>query len=305
MLQKASKEYIAQTRRLFHCHCKIKLPVCYGESLINQCFEILEKIDTRYNSYQPGSYFDSINRRAGNWVKVDDQCIHLLQTLRLVSELTQGSFDITCMPLLRLWGFYRQVNEDIPSLSELQKTLVKVNYRSVFIDGNEVKINPDQEVITGSFIKAFAVDKVVEFLKEQGVTDAIINAGGSTIMALNDETHPHWHINIPDAFLQGQYSGSITISNQCFSLSGRLNSNLLIKDKTYGHILNSKTGLPAQTAQLGVITQQAFLGDVLSTALFTINNEEAHDTIKKIKEHFDFNYFRIEQNGKKISDTCF
>ncbi|MCC9167733.1 FAD:protein FMN transferase [Pontibacter harenae] len=296
---------MAQTRKLFHCHFKIKLPVCFGESLIDQCFELLEKIDTNYNSYQPGSYFDNINRQAGNWVRVDDQCIRMLQTLRLVSELTQGSYDITCMPLIRLWGFYSQVNEDVPTLSELQKTLVKVNYRSVFINGNDVRINPGQEIITGSFIKAFAVDKVVEFLKAQGVTDAIINAGGSTIMALNDEVHPHWNINIPDAFVHGQYPSRITISNQCFSLSGRLNNHLVIKDKTYGHILNSRTGFPVSTVQVGVLTQNAFLGDVLSTALFTVDKNEAVHTIKKMKQHFDFNYFRIEEDGNKISDTCF
>lgn len=300
-----SKAYIAQTRKLFHCHCKIKIPIHYGENLIDECFDLMKKFDIRYNSYRPGSYFDRINRQAGSWIKVDGECIQLLQTLKLVSELTNGSYDITCMPLIRLWGFYRQVNHDIPTPDALQETLRKVDYRSISIDGNHVKINPGQEIITGSFIKAFAVDKAIAFLKEYGVTDAIVNAGGSTIKAINDESHPHWKINIPDALIQGSYADRIVIGNGCFSLSARNNNNLVIGSRTYGHILDSRTGLPVSTLQVGVTTKNAFLGDVLSTALFTASTEEADVTIKKLMEHFDFGYFRIAEDGTKTAGPCF
>lgn len=305
MPQTVSKEYIAETRQLFHCQIKIKIPISYGEKLLNQGFEILENIDKKYNSYQAGSQFDNINRQAGHWVKVDEHCIRMLETLKLVSTLTKGSYDITCMPLIRLWRHYWQIHNDIPSTDAIQKTLEKVDFRTIAIDGNQVKINPGQEIITGSFIKAFAVDQLVEFLKVKGVSDAIVNAGGSTIKAMNDETHPDWKINIPDAFVPGEYRDQIRLSNQCFSLSGVLNNNLIIKNKTYGHILNSRTGLPVSTAQVGIITQEAFLGDILSTALFTVTREEIGDTVEKLEKHFEFNYFRIEEDGNKTADKCF
>lgn len=305
MLQTVSKPYITQTRELFHCHCKVKIPLSLGEQLIEQCFAILEETDLKYNSYREGSYFDRINQNAGEWIQVDDDCIKMLRILILISEITLGSYDITCMPLIRLWGFYRKTNNDVPSKADIVKTLEKVDYQSICINGNFVKINPGQEIITGSFIKAYAVDKAIAFLQKSGVTDAIINAGGSTIRCLNDEMHSDWKINIPDAFVPNEYSEQIPLINQCFSLSGFQNNKLVINGKTYCHILNSLTGFPVTTAQVGVFTHDAFLGDILSTALFTVDECEVENTVKKLRQHFEFNYFRIEENEKKTTYECF
>jgi len=305
MPQIVSKQYIAQTRTVFHCQCKIKIPLDYGEALLDECFEILEKIDQKYNSYQAGSYFDKINKNHGHWVEVDQECTAMLQMVKLISQITNGSYDITCMPLLRMWGFYRQNNQAIPSGSEIEEALQKVDCRFIEIAKNHVRIGDGQEIITGSFLKAFAVDKALAFLKSRGVSDAIINAGGSTISAINDDSHSSWKVNIPDAFVENNYVGTAKISNQTFSLSGTLNNHLIVNGKKYSHILDSKTGMPVTTAQVGVITNEAFLGDVLSTALFTVSPVTLHRVAENLKKHFDFEYFRIEENGTKTSGICF
>lgn len=305
MLQTVSKQYIAQTRHLFYCQFKIKIPLHYGEQILDSCFDLLETIDRQYNSYQPGSYFDQINKKAGTWVEVDPECIRILETILKVSELTKGSLDITCMPLLRLWGFYSKENVHIPSSADLGECLKKVDYRKISIKNNAVKIAPDQELITGSFIKAFAVDKVAEMLKERGITDAIINAGGSTIKALNDASHSNWKVNVPNAFDLSKTSESIEVTNQCFSLSARSHNKLVINGKSYGHIINSINGFPATTLQVGVLSNSAFLGDLLSTAIFSLNENEAEEIINDLRNYFDFDYFRIEDNNKKIANRCF
>lgn len=301
MLPTASKAYITQTRQLFHCHIKIKIPIEGGEALLEDCFALLEQLDRRYNSHQPGSFFSRINQQAGYWVEVDDACIALLQQLQLISTLTAGSYDISCMPLIRLWGFYQQntANLRIPSVEDLTTTLQKVGYQQLEIKANFVRIAAGQELITGSFIKAFAVDQVIAFLKEKGITDAIINAGGSTIMGINDETHPQWKVHIPSAFVPEQRERTIAIANACFSLSGSAHNQLVIDGQTYGHILDSRTGYPVSTAQVGVITPTAFLGDALSTALFTVQEGEVASVIAQLRRHFDFDYYRIEHNKNK------
>ncbi len=305
MLQTVTKQYIAQTRTVFHCQCKIKIPIEAGEALLDDCFDLLEAIDKKYNSYQEDSYFHNINKNHGHWVEVDEECVRLLQTVKLVSQITEGSYDITCMPLLRLWGFYRQKNDSIPSESEINAVLQKVDSRFIETAKTHVRIGNGQEIITGSFIKAYAVDQVVAFLKSKGINDAIINAGGSTITAINDDSHADWKVNIPDAFEENSFSNSIRISNQTFSLSGTVNNHLVIKGKKYGHIFDSVTGMPATTAQAGVITKDAFLGDVLSTALFTVNPMQFKDVVENLKRHFNFDYFRIEEDGTKTSSSCF
>ncbi|WP_090678344.1 FAD:protein FMN transferase [Myroides guanonis] len=303
MPQIVSKEYFAQTRFLFHCHFKVKIPRDYGEDLLNACFEIAEDIDLRYNSYQPDSFFSLINRNAGNWVDVDEDCVSLLKSLKLVSDLTAGCYDITCMPLIKLWGFYRKDNLTLPSFSDVQEVLKLVDYRKIEIDGCRVRIGVNQEIITGSFIKAFAVDKVIAFLKESGVTDAIVNAGGSSMRALNDVSHASWKINFSHPI--SNISERLTIQNESFSLSGKSNNHLIIRDKIYGHILNSNTGFPSATEQVGVVTSSAFLSDVLSTALHTVDSVDFVSVVESLSSHINFNYFRVEGDGRKFSDICF
>lgn len=296
-----SKAYFAQTRRLFHCQVKIKIPVVYGEGLLEECFALFDQLDRRYNSHQPGSFFSRINQKAGQWVEVDEVCIGMLKQVQLIAALTNGSYDISCMPLIRLWGFYQQDTADlrVPSPTDLANTLKKVGYHKIDIRSNFVRIARGQELITGSFIKAYAVDEVFAFLKARGVTDAIINAGGSTIMGINDATHPHWKVNIPSAFIPDQCERTIAIENACFSLSGSAHNQLVIQGQSYGHILDGRTGYPVSTAQVGVITPTAFLGDALSTALFTVQERELESVIAQLRAHFAFDYYRIEHNKNK------
>ncbi|MFD2940242.1 FAD:protein FMN transferase [Flavobacterium notoginsengisoli] len=305
MLQKAPKQYLAQTRRIFHCNCKIKIPIEHGEQLLEKSFELLEEIDRKYNSYVFGSYFSCINERRGNWFTVDQDCIEMINTIQKVSVITKGHYDITCMPLLKLWGFYKENNHKLPKSNELLSALEKVDFRSILTDGLKVKIGTEQEIITGSFIKAFAVDKAIEFLKGQGVTDAVINAGGSTISSLNDTSHPVWKVNIPDPFIKDAFKTGLQINSQTFSLSGSVDNHLIIDGKKYGHILNCITGYPAESIQTGVLTKSAFVGDVLSTALFTVPAVMRNEVIAELKKDFDFEYFIIDNDNKKTFTECF
>lgn len=303
---KANKVYFSKTERLFYCDCKIKIPTHYNPELIDECFDAMSDIDKKYNSYQQNSYVDQINKNSGNWVKVDQQLIDLIQIIKKISAVTLGAYDITCMPLMRLWGFYNQENNMIPSHNNIEEIKQNVDFNSIEINGDLVKINKGQEIITGSFIKAFAVDKAIGILKQNGVKDALIRAGGSTMKVINNTDHPTWQIKIPDA-KKSFYNeeAEIFISNECISLSGRNENSITIGERKFGHILNAKTGYPSETLWVGVICEQAFLSDILSTALFAVEPDEFPVVLKKLQENFEFEFYRIENNGFKTKSLCF
>lgn len=79
--------YKAQVRWLFHAHIKIKIPVFCDESLFDELFAVLEDVDKHYNSYSEGSFFDLINKNAGQFVEVDEETISLLKQLIYFSDL--------------------------------------------------------------------------------------------------------------------------------------------------------------------------------------------------------------------------
>ena len=310
--------YKVQVRFLFHSDIKIKIPEIYDDSIFDKLFGILEDIDEKYNSYSENSYIDKINKNSGHFVKVNDETIEILSKIIHLSKIIGGEYDITIMPLIRLWGFYKQ-NPILPSLDKIKKVKRLVDYKKIIIDKkrNRVKIEKNQEIITGSFIKAYAIEKIVEEMKKIGIKDAIVNAGGSSIIAINE-----WGIiaenpeeereilrtekGIPIKITQNQYAGNdeyndlfeIKIKNKSFSTSNQKNTYILINNEKYGHIISPKTGFPSQNKQVGVITENAFFGDIISTGLYNQTPCKFYEIMGKLSKEMEISGFLIDKDGE-------
>lgn len=195
MHPQVSETYLSQTRRLFHCQLKIKVPGHAGENLLNQGFALLEMIDKRYNSHQPGSFLDQINKKAGSFIPTDDALVYMIDQIKTIGHLTSGAFDITAMPLLRLYGWYSD-HPEFPSETAIQDSLKRVGQNRILCNGTQIRIDNDQEIGSGSFLKSFALDRLLDWFAAIGLTDALVNAGGSTIRSLpGSETD--WTVRLP------------------------------------------------------------------------------------------------------------
>ena len=310
--------YKVQVRFLFHSDIKIKIPEIYDDSIFDKLFGILEDIDEKYNSYSENSYIDKINKNSGHFVKVNDETIKILSKIIHLSKIIGGEYDITIMPLIRLWGFYKQ-NPILPSLDKIKKAKRLVDYKKIIIDKkrNRVKIEKNQEIITGSFIKAYAIEKIVEEMKKIGIKDAIVNAGGSSIIAINEwgiiAENPEEEREImrnekgmPIKITQNQYADNdeyndlfeIKIKNKSFSTSNQKNTYILINNEKYGHIISPKTGFPSQNKQVGVITENAFFGDIISTGLYNQTPCKFYEIMGKLSKEMEISGFLIDKDGE-------
>ena len=310
--------YKVQVRFLFHSDIKIKIPEIYDDSIFDKLFGILENVDEKYNSYSENSYIDKINKNSGHFVKVNDETIEILSKIIHLSKIIGGEYDITIMPLIRLWGFYKQ-NPILPSLDKIKKAKRLVDYKKIIIDKkrNRIKIEKNQEIITGSFIKAYAIEKIVEEMKKIGIKDAIVNAGGSSIIAINEwgiiAENPEEEREIlrtekgmPIKITQNQYADNdeyndlfeIKIKNKSFSTSNQKNTYLLINNEKYGHIISPKTGFPSQNKQVGIITKSAFFGDIISTGMYNQTPEKFYEIMGKLSEEMEISGFLIDKEGE-------
>lgn len=288
-----NKLYLAETRFLYHCNIKIKVPIETRPEVLEQCFNILETIDYQYNIYSTNSYFSQMNQNFGNWVEVDVTTITLLKQIQFWSAFFDNNFDPTIAPLLKIWGLDTEIFL-FPSEEEIKKTLPFVDCQKIEISENKIRIPQGMKFHTGAFIKAFAVDSVIKFLKQNHITDALINAGGSSIYALNNENHPYWEINVFD---NNKRLFSLKLSNACYSTSARKNAD---GSQNFSHIINPQTGYPSKNHQVGIITESAFLGDIFSTALFSAKAEEFDYFIKKLQKNLPTEAFLLNEN-KEIS----
>ena len=310
--------YKVQVRFLFHSDIKIKIPEIYDDSIFDKLFGILENVDEKYNSYSENSYIDKINKNSGHFVKVNDETIKILSKIIHLSKIIGGEYDITIMPLIRLWGFYKQ-NPILPSLDKIKKEKRLVDYKKIIIDKKRkrVKIEKNQEIITGSFIKAYAIEKIVEEMKKIGIKDAIVNAGGSSIIAIDEwgiiTENPEEEREIlrnekgmPIKITQNQYADNdeyndlfeIKIKNKSFSTSNQKNTYLLINNEKYGHIISPKTGFPSQNKQVGIITKSAFFGDIISTGMYNQTPEKFYKIMGKLSEEMEISGFLIDKGGE-------
>lgn len=299
-----NKLYQAQIMPLFHANVKVKIPIEYEESIFDEAYAIMEKVDTQYNSYSKGSFFEQINANAGQFTAVDDATIYLLETIKSISEIFDGRYDISIMPLLRLWGFYNGHGQ-IPTKQIMDKTLELVNFKQIEIVGNSVRIGHSQELMTGSFIKAFSVDRAVDKLRQRGVSDAIINAGHSTIMALNNDAHPFWRVDV-----KGSDSGldrlfQVRLRNKCYSTSAQIHNHIEVQKKKYGHIFNARTGFASTNRQTGIISDNCFIGDALSTAFFNVTIEEFPKLMKEVQAIYPVEGFLLDGSGNMVFSDHF
>lgn len=289
--------YKTQTRWLFHCHIKIKIPVFCDERLFDEFFEILSGVDKQYNSYSDGSYIDRINKNAGDFVDVDDETISILNQLKTLSDIFEGEYDITVMPLIRLWGFYKDEVKKVPTAEDIVSAKKNVNYKNIDIDGNRVRIAKGQEIITGSFIKSYAVDRLVDYILSLGINDALVNAGGSTIRAINNKVHPFWKIGIDQPQTEQTELLKIGLTNSCYSTSAQNKTFIAIDGKQYGHIISPITGYPSENLQIGIISDTCFVGDVISTGLFNQSLGVFSEKMDVLNTLFPVAGFLIDKNN--------
>jgi putative membrane-associated o protein len=158
-----------------------------------------------------------------------------------------------------------------------------VDYKKIIIDKDKngpcfEKIKKVKRLVD---YKKIIIDKMVEEMKKIGIKDAIVNAGGSSIIAIDewgiiaenpeDEKEVLRNINgMPVRITKYEYSGNgdndlfeIKIKNMSYSTSNQKNTYLMINNEKYGHIISPKTGFPSQNKQVGVITENAFFGDII------------------------------------------
>ena len=309
--------YKVQVRFLFHSDIKIKIPEIYDDSIFDDLFGILEDVNRKYNSYSENSYIDKINKNSGHFVKVDLQTIEILRKIIYLSKIIGGEYDITIMPLIRLWGFYKQ-NPVLPYFEEIKKAKKLVDYKKIIVDRKRscIKIGKNQEIITGSFIKAYAIEKMVNRMREMGIKDAVVNAGGSSIIAIDewgiiaenpeDEKEVLRNVNgMPTRITKYKHSGDkdndlfeIKIKNMSYSTSNQKNTYLMINNEKYGHIISPKTGFPSQNKQVGVITKSAFFEDVISTGLYNQTPEGFYKIMERLSCEMEISGFLIDKFGK-------
>lgn len=214
-----------------------------------------------------------------------------------ISAETQGNFDVSLGVLSELWGFSNE-NPTRPSDSDILSTLKKTGYKNIEISDTAVTLNNGIELDFGGIAKGYVTDLIVSYYKENGVTSAMLSLGGN-VYVLGTNNEKNWRVGISDPAAPNELCGVLSLQDKAVVTSGDYQRYFDQDSKRYHHILDPKTGFPAENdlASVTVVADNATLADGYSTAFFVMGYEKA---TKFIEQKSDIEAVFVKKDGEII-----
>jgi FAD:protein FMN transferase len=251
------------------------------EAAVEAAFNEVRRLDRMMSNYRPDSELTEVNRNAAERpIKVTPEFFDLLAKCKEYSRESDGAFDITVGPLMRVWGFYKGTGR-LPAKDQVAPALKKVGYKNVILDRESRTVRfaqPGVELDPGGIGKGYAVDRMVDVLKESGIASALVSAGGSSIYALGTpkDGPQGWEIKIRDPKNARKTVAEVYLKNQSLSTSGSYEKFFEAEGKIYSHIMDPRTGYPAQgMLAVSVITPTTLDSEAWTKPYFILGRQWA------------------------------
>lgn len=243
-------------------HTRIDLMLCNrpeneSKEIIQLIYSEINHLETLGNYFDPQSELFFVNRNASKEsVQISPELFSVINQCVDYNKSTEGCFDITV----------ESEKHDKSFISSLKMYPEK---SQIYFEKETLKIN------LSGFLKGYALDKTRIILQNNGITDALINIGNSSVMALGN--HPYgegWKID--NSLRDFEAQGGIVLRDNCLTTSGN-------NTDTKKHIISPDTGKHIEGQRtISVVTEKGTEGEVLSTALFVASPEQQ----RKIQENF-------------------
>ncbi len=245
-----------------------------------------------YNDYDNINNIKTINDNAGiKPVKVDTQIINLLKYCKDIYQKTDKQVNVAMGSVLSIWHDYREEgsenpdNAKLPPMEELMEASKHTNIDDIIIDEANSTVylkDPEMSLDVGSIGKGYAVQRVVEYAKEIGITDMLISVGGNVCAIGQKDDGSKWRLGIqnPDLESEETYSKKVEIKDACIVTSGDYQRYYTVDNVKYCHIIDPDTLMPANYfSSVSIITKDSGLADALSTSVYNMPFEEGLEFI--------------------------
>ncbi|HEU4753083.1 MAG TPA: FAD:protein FMN transferase [Armatimonadota bacterium] len=289
-------EAVVETRNLMATRFEVALPGTDRVRLLaaaEQALDTVEQLEAQLSMYRPESELSGINAyAAAGPVRVEPRLFRLLWTAQEISRRTGNAFDPTVAPLLRAWGFIGGSGEaaDPQALAEARE---RSGLHLVELDEVTSTVRFLREGVSldlGAIGKGYAIDRAVEALEEAGIASGLIHGGTSTVYGLGAPPGSEgWRVALRDPTRGPEATfGSVLLRDRALSVSAPHGKAFQHGDRLYGHVLDPRTGEPAQAALLAAVAHSsATLTDALSTALLVLG-EAGLETLAREWPDADF-----------------
>lgn len=305
--EQARFQYFEYSGRL---HTPYHIKYEYKEPLDDEIRAELDRFYHLFNAFDSTSVVSHINRNEDLRV-ADSTFVHLFHTAQMVAELTDGAYDITCAPLVNLWGFGFEDGDSVVTQQHIDSVKQFVGYQKIHLaDGRIVKDDPRVMLNCSSIADGTVCDMVADRFDHLGIQNYMVEFGGEIVAKGINPRGEHWRLGInrpvDDSTGLNQQLETIIhlypsgidpakVSNngrRGMATSGNYR-NFYVKDgKKYAHTIDPREGRPVQRDVLSatIIAPTGGLADACATACMVLGTEGA----KLLKEKLPMiDYFLI------------
>jgi thiamine biosynthesis lipoprotein len=286
-----------------------------GEEALDE----IDRLESQLSLFKPTSEIAHLNALAAREpVRVTPGLFTLLEHARRLTEETGGAFDITIAPLVRCWGFMGSSGH-VPRAEDVAAARTVVGMHLVELNRSEFTVRFSREGVMldlGAIGKGYAIERAVELLREAGVTNALLHGGTSTVYGLGRPPDADgWRIEITSPRMTDEAGSprfllsasqrveakhepvaqpldpregplpfaTVSLKDESLSVSAVWGKSFHAQGRSFGHIIDPRTGEPATRAVLSaVVLPSATETDALSTALLTLG-PPGHDRIANLR----------------------
>ncbi len=225
-----------------------------------------------WHAWEPGKLTQTSDMLVkAEWFTVDDSLLSLIKLAKQYSLLSSGLFNPTIGRLIQAWGFQGTEHpQTAPSQNDIDKLLAGLPaVKDLEIDGNRMRgHNPQLQLDLGAIAKGYAVSQGIQKLRDENIKDALINAGGD-LCGIGSQGKRPWRIGIRNPSAEGILASIELNNDECVFTSGDYERYFIHDGKRYHHIIDPRSGYPADKAtSVTVLHQDGAIADAASTALF-------------------------------------
>lgn len=282
-----SDEPVEKTNYLMGTIVKLTIYDNKDEDVFEDAFGIIRNIENKMSLNIADSETNVINKNAFNKrIPLSQEMNFILGKSIKYSKLSDGHFDVTVGPIVKLWGIGSE-DAKVPSQSEIKDAISHLGYKSMDLNKDGISLTkPNMLIDLGAIAKGYAADQVADYLRSQNIDRAIIDIGGNLYVLGSKDAETPWSVGIQNPFneTRGDFLGTVAVSDQSVVTSGVYERYLEKNGKKYHHILDPFTGYPVENELMSVsiISDESIDGDALSTSVFSLGLEKGYELIESL-----------------------
>ena len=272
-------------RRAMACEFEVQMAAARNDDSMRHVFaglDLVEALEAQLTVYRDDSEVVQINRIAATEAApVERRLFGLLERAQQLHHATDGALDITSGPLSEAWGFSRREGR-VPSDEQIEAARQIVGMQHITLDPDQQTISfgrPGMSINLNSLGKGYALDRMAELLASNDVDDYLIHGGKSSVLVRGDQpgaVEPGWRVGVRHPLRPDERMAELTLRNQALSTSGAGTQFFIRRGQRYGHILDPRTGRPAEGLfSATVIAPTATEAEGLSTAFYVMGPQKA------------------------------